>query len=66
MGHRDGMRVLRNTQQLRDSKIEQLQRPILRHQNVGRLQVPMDDQVLVRGVDRCTHPPEEGEPLPDR
>jgi hypothetical protein len=53
--HRRGRRVRtgpwRGGGQLRKPEVEQLD-ALLRHQDVGRLQVAMDDPLLVRGVER--------------
>ena len=48
---------------LRDAKIEQLYRATRRHQNVGLLEVPVDDLVAMRVVDSVGDRDKKLEPL---
>jgi hypothetical protein len=50
-------------EQLRDAEIEQLGRAVGRHQDVGRLDVAVDDQVLVRVLNGRADLLEESQPL---
>ena len=47
------------TEELGDAEVEQLGPPLAVHEDVGRLQVAMDDEVLVCGVDGLTDLDEE-------
>ncbi len=49
--------------ELRDAEVEQLQGAIARHQDVRRLQVAMDDEVLVSRMHGRADPAEQGEPV---
>src|SRR5262249_23112874 len=52
-------RVTRGCQQLRNAEVEESRLAIRRHQNVPRLDVAMDDQVLMRVVHRAADGAEE-------
>jgi len=51
---------------LRDPDVEQLYLPVAGHENVRRLEIPMDDEVLVRVRHRIAHTPEQIDALVDR
>jgi len=53
-------------QPLGDAEVEELRLPLLRHQDVARLQVAMDQQVLVRILDRAADPPKKIQAPVDR
>ena len=50
-------------EQLGDAEIEQLGRAVAGHQDVARLDVAVDDETLVRVLDRVTDAAEEREPF---
>lgn len=56
------MRVI-PADQARDAEIEQLRRAVARHQHVARLQVRVDDELLVRELHRAAHRGEQREAL---
>lgn len=53
-------------QELRDAEVEQLNGPLTRDQDVRRLQVPVDDEVLMRVVNGAAHPLEQAKAVFDR
>ena len=46
-------------QQLGDAEVEQLRHAVRGHEDVARLDVAMDDEVLVRILHRAAHPQEQ-------
>ncbi len=64
-GQRLRGRLTRRIQQLGDPEIEELDRALVRHQDIRRLQVAMYDEILVRVLNRRTDVAEEVEPGPD-
>jgi hypothetical protein len=58
--------VLSGREELRDPEVEELRRPVRIHQDVSRLQVAVDDEILVRVVDRFADGAEHLEPLSRR
>ncbi len=63
-GHRRRVGVARHlrVQELRNPEVEELRRSVHRHEHVGRLEVAVDDQVLVRVLDGGADLPEDREP----
>ena len=53
-------------QGLRESEVQHLDRAVLAHADVGRLQIAMDDAERVRGVERLGDLPGHVERLVDR
>src|SRR4030095_14972147 len=53
-------------EQFGDSEIEQLRRAVFSHQDVARLEVPVDDQLAMRVLDGGTNVAEEFELLVER
>jgi hypothetical protein len=51
-------------EQLGDAEVEQLRDAVTVHQDVRRLDVAVDHQVLMGVVDGAAHRPEQGQPLP--
>ena len=48
---------------LGDAEVEQLHRPVRLHEDVGRLEISVDDGVAVSVLNRLAHRPEQPEPL---
>ncbi len=65
MGHGDGVGQIGDAEQLRNSEVEELQGAIAGDQDVGGLQVAVDDEVLVSGVHCRADTAKQGEPLAD-
>ena len=61
-GRRQRLPAELRVQQLGDAEVEQLGRAVGRHQHVGRLDVAVDDQVLVRVLDGGADVAEERQP----
>ena len=52
VGDCDGISVRTRVQRLRQSKIQHLHRPVVLHLHVGRLEVAVDDALLMRRFQR--------------
>jgi hypothetical protein len=50
-----GRRVRIRREQFRDSEVEQLRHAVVRHENVVHLDDAVDDEMLVRVLDRGAH-----------
>ena len=48
-----------------DAEVQQLRLAAGIHQHIGSLEVAVQDQPLVGGVNGCAHQAKQGEPLPD-
>ena len=52
---RTAVRLFGRIEELRDTEVEQLHLPVVRHQDVGRLEVPVHDEIAVRVLDGLGH-----------
>ncbi len=64
-GSRQRCGVSLAAEELRDAEVQQLHGALLGHQDVGRLDVPVDDQLLMGVLHRLAYREEERQPAVD-